>query len=67
MKDINKMQKPMRDASYHYCSLHDIYFDEWLDCPACALAILLNNIIQIQSVISRVKKLVDKFNPEDRG
>jgi hypothetical protein len=67
MKDVKKMQEQMKEASYHYCSNHDVYFDEWLACPACALETLLLSLQRTEILIEQYKKITKKFDPNDRG
>jgi hypothetical protein len=65
-KDIKKMQEPMRLASYSYCDIHDVYFDEWLKCPACYLQMLFNRLQDIETLKETCSEIVSKFNPQDR-
>lgn len=66
MKDVKKMQKPMKEEGYIYCSRHDIYYDEWLKCPACELETIHAYISDIEFWKKQTKELVEKFNPNNR-
>lgn len=67
MKDTRKMKGAMSKEGYHYCEMHDIYFDEWLSCPACHLEYLLSQLEAIDNLRKQTKELCSKFNPNDRS
>jgi len=67
MKDIKKMQKKMKEEGYCYCENHDIYYDEWLKCPACQVELVFNaHLSRLPKVVEDIKKLIEKFDPNDR-
>ena len=66
MKIVDKMIEPMKNFGYHYCPRHDVYFDEWLECPACALEIILSSLDTVQWHKDNYKKLIQEFDPKDR-
>ena len=65
-KNIKKMQKPMEDEGYAYCEKHDIYYDEWLTCPACILEDMYIELEDIYTLKDRIRDVVKRFNPKDR-
>ncbi|HUS49533.1 MAG TPA: hypothetical protein VMZ91_05175 [Candidatus Paceibacterota bacterium] len=69
-KNVKKMQKSMRENGYHYCTKHDVYYDEWLKCPACLLEDLMKTLSDVARAVSslnnEVEEVIAEFNPKDR-
>lgn len=70
-KDIEMMQGDMNSAGYHYCKDHDIYYDEWLECPVCAINFLVvlkkDTIKKLRREHEQFSRITAKFNPKDRS
>lgn len=64
VKDVKKMQNRMAREGYHYCERHDVYYDEWNECPACRMEILLKSLSGLIPAIERAEKVA---KPEDRS
>jgi hypothetical protein len=67
MKDTNKMIKPMEAAGYYKCMIHDVYYDESLECPACVLKMVFDSLQEVHTLMQTRHEIVDKFNPRDRS
>lgn len=66
-KNVKRMIKLMEDAGYTYCEYHDVYFDDGLSCPSCALRDIIFDITKIYLFSkNHYKELIEKFDPNSR-